>query len=65
MELVSRLSEEDLQLRNKIKEDLLDVANKEESVGNKNLDCIGLNMGNTSFFHKVANIRRTRTFISS
>lgn len=60
------LSKEDLRLRNKLKEELLDIVYKEEISWKQKSRLHWLEHGdaNTSFFHKVSDRRKARNFIS-
>lgn len=66
-ESVSGLSEEDFLQLNKLKEEILDIIYKEEISWKQKSRLHWLKHGdtNTSFFHKVANGRKARNFISS
>lgn len=61
------LTEEELQQRNKLKEELLDIVYKEEISWKQKSRIHWLKHGdnNTSFFDKFANERKARNFISS
>lgn len=62
----SGLTEEELGLRKKLKEEIQDIANKEEISWKQKSRINWLKHGdnNTSFFHKFANGRKARNFIS-